>query len=340
MADPSPAAPAATPPASPSPWGISGDRDRSRLWLIPLACLLAAILVSLTAFWAVAGASLDPTGGRGDGTGRGGDPVAGNIAGGSGSQLGGTRPEHRGSGSDSADAMAGRRDAVGGDASTPASSGDPSVAHTGPAAGTPSLDDVPPAPELGFTVSLDPATPAPAAQGDEATGGGGPATFFGQTGRGSRFVYVIDKSGSMEGSRFGDATFELIRSIRALRDFESFAVVFYDTTATPMPRPGLLKANAENKEWAIEWIRSISIGGGTEPSEAMRIALAELKPDTIWLLSDGMFNRIEAVDEIAQLNQDGRVQINTIAFHEAAGEVALKRVAEQNDGDYRFVPPP
>lgn len=328
---------APSPPTTPPPAAAPRreENDRSRLWIVPLLCLLAAILLSLTAFWAMAAtfpriAPPDGGGGRGlHADGGGANPQGG------GSELGGTQPEQPGTGSDPAPHAAGQPDAPGGLAST--LGGSNQSEESGPSTGTPALDEIPPVPELGFGVSLDLATPAQPAAGDADTGGGGPATFFGQPGRGSRFVYVIDRSGSMEGGRFQDACFELIRSIRALRPHESFYVIFYDSRAHPMSAPALLRATPTNQEAAVEWIRSMSVGGGTDPTEAMLHALRVLRPDTIWLLSDGQFD-IRVTDAIREANPRQQVQINTIAFHDTAGEVVLRRIAEENDGDYRFVP--
>ena len=65
-----------------------------------------------------------------------------------------------------------------------------------------------------------------------------------------------------------------------------------------------------------------------------------MKPGAIFLMTDGEFEEGPVFGVINALNSDRSVSINTIAFHSKGGEVALKRIAAENRGDYRYVPPP
>ncbi len=167
-------------------------------------------------------------------------------------------------------------------------------------------------------------------------GGGGSASFFGLQARGKNFVYVVDHSGSMDGPRLLAAKSELIRSISALKRNMSFLVIFFDDQFEVMPGGRLVKATEANKRRYFGWIDRIESGGGTDPAAAMQTALA-LKPDAIWLLTDGEFDP-EACDAIRQANPGARVQIHTIGFQSREGEPLLKRIARENRGQYRFVP--
>ncbi len=166
-------------------------------------------------------------------------------------------------------------------------------------------------------------------------GGGGSASFFGLQARGKKFVYVVDRSGSMDGPRLLAAKTELIRSISALKRNMSFLIIFYDDQFIIMPGGRLVKATESNKRKYFGWIDRISSGGGTDPTEAMKTALA-IKPDVIFLLSDGEFDE-SACGAISLANPGGRVQIHTIGFQNRDGEYLLKRIAKQNRGQYRFV---
>ncbi|MEM1109639.1 MAG: VWA domain-containing protein [Planctomycetota bacterium] len=332
-------------PVNSPPTADNPQQTSSRSWLPAVVAVLLLLLVLATFLWPNDAGN----GARGDVASAGsGDGAA---VDGSGSGAGGDDDDgNRGSGTP---------ELAGGATSIPATTSpavvapaDPSVVETAVQPETltsenAAIDDppqnLPVPPRLGFQTDLSAPAPDLTELPEGPSSGGGSArsglpSFFGQTGRGSRFVYLIDRSGSMDGGRFNAARFELIKSIRSLREHESFYVIFYSSGATPMPGDKLVSATPKNQQEQIDWIRSISVGGSTNPTEALEIALNEIKPDTIWLLSDGQFN-VSVADTIRGLNPRARVQINTIAFHTQAGEAILKIIADENDGDYRFVAP-
>ena len=340
---------------APTPISAPADRDdlRSHAWVPPAAALLLLLWVLATLWVGAAtgrGGSVDGAGGlAADGTRAGAGVREGGATGASG-----TGPGASASGvATGSDASSADTAGLPGESFAPAAA--PPAGVPTPAQNTAATDAVPTAAagpvrqrRLGFSsdllaappaaaaVSVPVAPPSSAAQG--TVGAGGAASFFGQAGRGTRFVYVIDRSGSMNGARFDAARFEIVKSIRSLRDHESFQVVFYSNDFMVMPTPGLLRASAANKEKAVDWVRGVSPGGGTDPSGALEHALTTLRPTTIWLLSDGSFNT-DVTGLLQQLNPGAEVQINTIAFHSRGGEALLKIIADENDGDYRHVGP-
>ena len=61
-------------------------------------------------------------------------------------------------------------------------------------------------------------------------------SFFGTRSKGKRFVFVIDKSGSMNSQgRLGKAKRELIATLQSLKPDTRFMVYFFDHIADPMP---------------------------------------------------------------------------------------------------------
>jgi hypothetical protein len=167
---------------------------------------------------------------------------------------------------------------------------------------------------------------------------GGTASFFGLEARGTKFVYVVDYSGSMTGPKLYAAKAELIRSLRGLSSKVEFFIIFYDNHFVPMPGGKLIHATEANKQKAIAWVEQIYGGGGTDPTWAMELALS-LKPDAVWLLSDGKF-ALRACEVIREANAASNVQIHTIAFHDNIGERQLRLIAQENGGRFRFVPGP
>ena len=178
--------------------------------------------------------------------------------------------------------------------------------------------------------------------GEESGGVADPglgAAFFGSQGAGKTFVYIVDMSGSMYGARFERARRELISSIEKLNPEQSFHVFFFSDQTFPLffPKPAtsLIKANSSNKKKSVRWIRAREPGGLTNPIMSLRAAL-DLKPDVIFLLTDGEVDDPEQVRKIIQDN-NVRTTIHTIAFENEDGANTLERIAKENRGSFRFV---
>ena len=163
-------------------------------------------------------------------------------------------------------------------------------------------------------------------------------SFFGTRSKGKRFVFVIDKSGSMNSQgRLAKAKRELIATLRSLKPDTLFMVYFFDHGAEPMPAKAMMAATPENVAWAARWIEGRNVGGSTDPRDALRFTF-NLKPDTVWLLTDGQFkNEHEVLGQIREANPQAVIRINTVAFKDKSGEAVLKQIAAENDGNYRFV---
>ncbi|MEC8927905.1 MAG: hypothetical protein VX705_01715 [Verrucomicrobiota bacterium] len=162
-------------------------------------------------------------------------------------------------------------------------------------------------------------------------------------GQGQRFVYIIDKSGSMwTDRRFAVAQQALIEALENLSADKKFFVYFFTTRHQPMPAPNLLPASPGNVRRIASWIRGQRAGGGTDPRGALEDAFRTKNPDTIWLLTDGYFwhwgRRETAAQQIARLNSGKKVRVNTIGFARSENRVdrSLRAIAEQNGGEYRF----
>jgi hypothetical protein len=169
--------------------------------------------------------------------------------------------------------------------------------------------------------------------------GGGGAGFFGIEATGSRFAYVIDVSGSMAvGGKMDAMRSELMRSLNALLENHRFMVVPFSTDAAPLGgRTGWIDAADAGKSWARRATMDLEPVGGTNPSPGFFYVFSQSpKPDAIFFLTDGEFNPV-VVQEIAGLNAEHDVQINTICFGTRDAEPMMKRIAEQSGGTYTFV---
>lgn len=161
-------------------------------------------------------------------------------------------------------------------------------------------------------------------------------TFFGVPIKSnSRIVFVIDRSGSMTDS-MAHCKWELARAIASLTEDQSFQVMFYSSgPAVVMGDGEMALALDVNKKAAIEFIKSIAPIGQTDPSDALTRAF-QLKPDTIYLLTDGEFEP-SVMDLLLTLNSGLKVTVHTICFIYSNGERLLQEIARTHKGTYRFV---
>ncbi|HIQ19825.1 MAG TPA: VWA domain-containing protein, partial [Planctomycetes bacterium] len=180
----------------------------------------------------------------------------------------------------------------------------------------------------------------------------GSAQFFGVQAGGQRFVFVVDGSRSMKGDRWKACTYELVSAVRRLTKNQRFYVILFAENCHPMfgapqPAPFPLPPTEQNIARLIRWLQSYQLEPGAGPYEALQLALA-FRPDAIFLLSDGRFSdrTEEFLEEHNRVREDfterlvPKVAVHTIGFFSRSGQELLKRIADQNGGTYRFVPPP
>jgi hypothetical protein len=153
-------------------------------------------------------------------------------------------------------------------------------------------------------------------------------------------VYVVDRSGSMGSNQALERVkAELLYAVRNLSDEQRFSVIFFDHAIYPLgseqPVGGtttLVSADSQWKKKTEDFCNTIYPAGGTDPREAMRLAMS-LNPEVIYLLSDGEFNP-SCVNEITSVNQKKSppVKINCVGLGEVI--VTLHEIAKQNGGVY------
>ena len=172
-------------------------------------------------------------------------------------------------------------------------------------------------------------------QGDVRKPLGRTANFYGIEAEGSKFVFVMDMSGSMSGARFRRARNELRQAIERLSPTQAFFVILFNDAPNPMPAAGLTNVNSENVQLVDAWLRKIECQGGTHPFPALLAALA-MKPDAVFLLSDGKFDPTTA-QAVSQLESWQRIPIHTIGFASRKGEPMLRAISQVSGGTYRYV---
>jgi hypothetical protein len=177
-------------------------------------------------------------------------------------------------------------------------------------------------------------------------GGTARTGVFGVEGEGYKFVYVFDRSGSMDGhggAPLVAAKSELVASLADLGQTHQFQIIFYNEHPrifNPAGRAGrLVFGTVQNKNLARRFVGSITASGATRHQEALEMALS-LGPDVIFFLTDADEPRMTAGElaRIAQMNKG--TSINAIEFGYGArreNDNFLVALARQNGGKHVYI---
>ena len=166
---------------------------------------------------------------------------------------------------------------------------------------------------------------------------------FGAAGEGNRFVYIFDRSASMNGSPLAAAKAELLRSLGDLESRHQFQIIFYNESPKMFNlrggRPRLTWGDKVSKRLAIEFVQGIRAKGATEHVAALVMGL-RLRPDVLFFLTDADEPVLTSIElaRIARLNEG--TAIHSIEFGagpRTRSENFLARLARQNGGQHVYV---
>ena len=159
------------------------------------------------------------------------------------------------------------------------------------------------------------------------------AEFFGLRANGSKFVFLIDSSGSMAGGRDAAAKRELIKTLKKMAPDMQVEVIFF--TDSPTHVFGGYKSLRKRRE-VIRKLETLNpFVGGTPVMPSLTNAL-QMAPDAIFLLTDGEFSEGDISSRMRSMNPN-RIPVNTVALVNRTAESVLKKVAKVTGGDYRYV---
>ena len=169
-------------------------------------------------------------------------------------------------------------------------------------------------------------------------------SVFGVQGTGTKFVYVFDRSSSMEGPPLAAAKRPLVESLRSLESTHQFHIIFFNTRTRSFDITGsgrrIAFATDRNKQLAANFVGGITADGGTDRLAALRQALG-FSPDVIFFLThaDDVMSASELA-EIARMNSRSRAAICVIEFGRRAtppGSNFLTELARESVGQYGYV---
>ncbi len=160
-----------------------------------------------------------------------------------------------------------------------------------------------------------------------------PVRFGGMVGTGSRFVYVVDRSGSMNNSGLMQAAkAELEASLNSLTEHQQFQLIFYNDEPLIFnptgAAPTMMPATKDNIRLALDFIRQTPASGGTVHIAALEPAL-RLNPDVIFLLTDADDKLSDAdYTKLTRLNK-ANTSINVLVFGPTSAPTAINRSFEK-----------
>jgi len=159
-------------------------------------------------------------------------------------------------------------------------------------------------------------------------------------------IFVVDRSGSMEGEKIEQARAALKYVLENLRDGDLFNIVAYDTVVESF-RPDLQTYNDQTRMQALGFIQGLYAGGGTNIDGALSTALSQLQdrsqPNYLIFLTDGQptigeTNESKIVRNATKRNQV-RARIVSLGVGYDVNSRLLDRISRENHGQTEYVRP-
>ncbi|CAM5719643.1 hypothetical protein SAFG77S_10369 [Streptomyces afghaniensis] len=148
-------------------------------------------------------------------------------------------------------------------------------------------------------------------------------------------MIVLDRSGSMDGSKFSLAKEAAARTVELLQETDTLGFIAFDDKPWVIVEPEPLK----NKEEVVDKIRSVPVGGGTEIYGSLleayeQISDLDVKRKHIILLTDGQSATNNNYAELINNGSKKNVTISTVALGADADRNLLEKLAEMGDGRF------
>src|SRR5437763_883146 len=158
-------------------------------------------------------------------------------------------------------------------------------------------------------------------------------------------VFVVDRSGSMQGPKMASASRACALLLRTLGPRDRFAVLAFDEVVEWMPG-GFQQADEGALDRGEKWLRRIEARGGTELDSAMAETLQQIRLGTegggrvpvVVLLTDGQGGGESSVLKRLQAELGG-TRVFAVGVDTAVNDGFLRRLAAIGGGTSTFVEP-
>jgi Ca-activated chloride channel family protein len=161
-------------------------------------------------------------------------------------------------------------------------------------------------------------------------------------------VFVLDRSGSMEGWKMAAARRAVARMIDTLGPADRYALLAFDNVVEQPPDlQGLVAATDRHRFRGVEWLANLTARGGTELLEPLRNAVSLLAADpaggegphrdrVLVLATDGQVGNEDQI--LAALSGSiGGTRIFTVGIDTAVNDAFLRRLAAIGGGSCELV---
>lgn len=152
-------------------------------------------------------------------------------------------------------------------------------------------------------------------------------------------IFVIDISGSMDGTSIKQAKSSLIIALDGLSSIDRFNIIWFNHETGQLFQNNAI-ANTQNKTIAKNFINSLSAGGGTEMLPALELALSGIEEfsrfrQVIFITDGNISNEAALFNVIEQKLADNR--LFTIGIGSAPNAYFMQQAAQKGRGTFTYI---
>ena len=154
-------------------------------------------------------------------------------------------------------------------------------------------------------------------------------------------IFIIDSSGSMQGTSINQATLALEMAIKRLKKGDKFNIIDYDTNYNPLFKTAQ-SVNDLTSVLAKKFIDNIKADAGTQALEPIKYALESLNKDSnkylrqVIFITDGQLGNEQAIFKTVKTNLKSS-KMFTIAIGSAPNSFFMKKLAKFGKGTFAHI---
>ncbi len=161
-----------------------------------------------------------------------------------------------------------------------------------------------------------------------------PSSSFGEAAAaGRKVVFLLDRSGSMQGPPIEQARLAVSACLGALSPEDRFNIVAFDNKLESF-RPEPVPATAAHREAAREFLRFVDARGGTELAMAVKAAAESAGSGDVMVMTDG---QVMGTEQILSVARAAGIRLHCLGIGSASQDRFLTLLARETGGVSRFV---